>query len=340
MKKFSSKLNQLLISLIKFTAKIWLFSAKIIGSFVLLMIVLTVALTFIFSSLFSKSDAVKSKFSQDFSDEQIAVVRLQGEIMIEENQNNLLSFTPFAITPDRTKKTIKEIKANPAIKAVVLRINSPGGSVVSSQEVFAQFYKLREIMPVVAYFEEVAASGGYYIGSSTSKIVAHPASLTGSIGVIMISPNITGLYDKLGVEIRTYQSGEFKDMGSMMRDATAQEKKIFASLIDDNYQMFVNDIASSRNMDIAKVKQLADGRIYSGKQAVDCGLADQLGNLDTAIDEAAKLAGIENPSVIEVGHLGFWDNLLNSNLLQNRWQFLQNFAPASRKPGLYYLWQY
>lgn len=339
MKKFSSKLNQLLTSLVKFTAIVWLFSAKIIGSFILLMIVLIVVLTSIFSSLFSKSDIAKSKFLQDVSDEKIAVVRLQGEIMIEESQNNLLSFTPFVITPDRTKKTIEEIKANPAIKAVVLRINSPGGSVVSSQEVFDQFYQLRQTMPVVAYFEEMAASGGYYIGSAASKIVAHPATLTGSIGVIMISPNITGLYDKLGIKIRTYQSGEFKDMGSMMRDATQQEQEIFASLIKDNYQMFVNDIANSRNMDITKVKQLADGRIYSGRQAVDCGLADQLGNLDTAIDEAAQLANIENPSIIEVGHLGFWDSLLNSNLLQNRWQFLQNFVPASRKSGLYYLWQ-
>lgn len=338
MKKIFSQFSFYFNNFLKFSAKLWLICANIIGSFILLLLVFSIFISLIIGSLFNKATTHLGKTSVGGGANKIAIIRLQGEIMIEEDQSNPLSFTPFVITPDRTSKLIEQIKADSSIKAVVLRINSPGGSVVASQEVFAKLYQLRSQLPVVAYFEEVAASGGYYLGLSAQKIVAHPASLTGSIGVIMISPKLAGLYDKLGIEIRTYQSGEFKDMGSMARDASKQEQAIFADLIADNYQMFIEDIAQARNMDLSKVKQLADGRVYSGRQAVANGLADQLGDLDTAIDLAVELAKLTDYEIIQLDQKGFWASLFNTMGKGNQ-QFLESLLPVNRQAGLYYLWQ-
>ena len=188
---------------------------------------------------------------------------------------------------------LRKAQGDSSIKAIVLRVESPGGSVVASREIYDEVMTTRSKgKPVVASFGEIAASGGYYISAGADKIYAHAGTLTGSIGVISVIPNIEGLTDKLGVKMFVVKSGAHKDESYGFRDLSPEERDIWQKLIDESYEDFASIVASGRKLDINKVKSLADGRIFTGKQAKEVGLADEIGNLDAAILGAAKLGGI------------------------------------------------
>jgi len=179
------------------------------------------------------------------------------------------------------------------IRAVILRVESPGGGVTPSQEIYRELLRLREQKPLIASLGEVAASGGYYIASACSTIVANPGTITGSIGVIMGTMyNVQGLLEKLGVKGTVVKAGTYKDLGSPIRDMTTEERQILKSMLDDVHKQFIAAIAVGRKMDESVVQPLADGRIYSGEQAQRLGLVDQLGNFQDAITVAAEKAGI------------------------------------------------
>lgn len=179
------------------------------------------------------------------------------------------------------------------IRAVVLRIESPGGAVTPSQEIYRELFRLREQKPVIASLGEVAASGGYYIASACTTIVANPGTITGSIGVIMGTMyNVQGLLEKLGIKGTVVKAGMYKDIGSPIRDMTPEERQILKTMLDDVHKQFIAAVAMGRNMDESAVQPLADGRIYSGEQAQKLGLVDQLGNFQDAIALAAEKAGI------------------------------------------------
>ena len=179
------------------------------------------------------------------------------------------------------------------IRAVILRVESPGGGVTPSQEIYRELLRLREQKPLIASLGEVAASGGYYIASACSTIVANPGTITGSIGVIMGTIyNVQGLLEKLGVKGTVVKAGTYKDIGSPIRDMTTEERQILKSMLDDVHKQFIAAIAVGRKMDESVVRPLADGRIYSGEQAQRLGLVDQLGNFQDAITVAAEKAGI------------------------------------------------
>jgi protease-4 len=159
--------------------------------------------------------------------------------------------------------------------------------------------KIRKDKKVVASLGGVAASGGYYIASGADAIVANPGTLTGSIGVIMQYSNIEGLMEMIGVKTYTFKSGEYKDLGSPFREPTAEDEQVLMGVIDSVYSQFVEAVAEGRNMDVDAVKKLADGRILSGRQAMEHGLVDRMGNLQDAIDLAARMGGIHGkPNVI------------------------------------------
>ena len=210
------------------------------------------------------------------------------------------------------------------IKAVVVRIDSPGGSAGASQEIAMELDRLREKgKPVVTSMGDVCASGGYWIACSTDHIVANGASLTGSIGVIMQLSNLEGLYGKLGIRNQTIKSGEHKDMGSTSRELSAEEEKILQDLVDDSYQQFLEQVQKGRQEKIAadKLLEIADGRIFTGKQALELGLVDSLGNYYDAVRQAEKMAGIKGESKLEViNAFSWWDRLklsmYNPNLFQ------------------------
>lgn len=200
---------------------------------------------------------------------------------------------------DATIRLIHSYRDDPNVKAIVLRINTPGGSVAPVQEIHRELTKLKK--PIVASMGGTAASGGYYIACAANTIVANPGTLTGSIGVIMQFTKIKGLYEKIGLEQQVVKSGQFKDTGSMFRDLNDEEKAVLQTTVDDVYNQFVDAIFNSRGELLSReeILELADGRIYSGNQALSEKLVDKIGNLQDAILIAGKLGNIEGtPKVL------------------------------------------
>jgi protease-4 len=190
-------------------------------------------------------------------------------------------------------RELREHADNASIKAVVLRVNSPGGVVAPTQEIFAAIQRVRKGgKPVVASFGAVAASGGYYVAAAADRIYANPGSLTGSIGVVMQMANIEGLLKKVGVEYVVVKAGSYKDVGNFARTMSPEERKMLQALLDDVYAQFVDAVAEGRGLDRKEVLAFADGRIYSGQQALALKMVDELGGFDDAVEAAGKLANI------------------------------------------------
>ncbi len=179
------------------------------------------------------------------------------------------------------------------IKAIILKINSPGGGVGPSQEIYTEAIRTTHTKKVIAYLGSLAASGGYYVASAADKIIANPGTLTGSIGVLMEFISVEELLNKIGVEMRVIKSGEFKDIGSPHRKMTEREKKMLTNLIADIRNQFVNAVSKGRNMPREKILDIADGRIFSGRQAKVLGLVDSLGNFQDSVNLAKRIAHIK-----------------------------------------------
>jgi protease-4 len=225
----------------------------------------------------------------------VAVVRLDG--VISDSAPDY--FTTEGITPERVNGLLEQAAADPAIKAIVVRVNSPGGGVVASDEIYRTLLDFEK--PVVIWMSEMAASGGYYISCGGDYIVAHPDTLTGSIGVISQFINAEELLDEVGVDVVVITSGPRKDFGSLFREMTDEEKVFWQAITDEIYASFVEIVAQARDLPLEDVRELADGRVYTGRQALEMGLVDELGTLDDAIAKAAELGGIEGePRVVEL----------------------------------------
>jgi protease IV len=203
------------------------------------------------------------------------------------------------------KDTVADLKRfgdSSSIKAIVLRIDSPGGGVVPSQEIHDAVQRVRnkQNKTVVASMGTVAASGGYYIAAAADRIIANPGTLTGSIGVIMELVNLEGLLKKVGVEGVVVKSGHYKDIGSPFRKMGVDDRRILQSVMDDVHNQFIEAVAEGRSLDVTVVRTLADGRIFTGRQAVDAKLVDELGDLDDAVRIAADMVGIKGePTLVE-----------------------------------------
>jgi len=194
---------------------------------------------------------------------------------------------------------LNQYQEDEGVKAIILRIDSPGGGVGPAQEIHREILKVKSKKKVVTSMGSVAASGGYYIACASDLIIANPGTITGSIGVIMEFTNIEELFKKIGIKGVVLKSGEHKDIGSPFREMTPEEKKIIQGVIDNVHQQFIQAVAEGRKMDREKVMQIADGRILTGEQAKQIGLVDQIGNLQDAIDIVAKMVGIEGkPNVL------------------------------------------
>ena len=211
---------------------------------------------------------------------QIARIEITGAIAGETRQRVLKAF-----------KTIEEKK----FPALLFRIDSPGGTVGDSQEIYAALRRLQEEknVKVVASFGNISASGGVYIGVGAKQIVANPGTITGSIGVILRGNNLERLLDKVGVSFQTIKSGPYKDILSFDRQLTREEEQILQQLIDTSYDQFVKTVAEGRNLDVETVKTFADGRIFTGEQALELGVVDRLGTEEDARRWAAELAGLD-----------------------------------------------
>jgi protease-4 len=228
----------------------------------------------------------------------VAIVELEGVI----------------IEVDDLVRELKSHRDNPSVRAVVLRINSPGGVVAPTQELHDAVLRLRQAgKPVVASLGAVAASGGYYVAVACDQIYANPGTLTGSIGVIMQLANLDQLMKKVGVDYVVIKAGQYKDIGNIARVMTPEERRVMQALLDDVHAQFISAVATGRKLDRTQVLAFADGRIVSGAQAKDLKMIDALGGLEEAVDGAAALAGLPRPARVIGPHrkLSIFDLLRN-----------------------------
>jgi protease IV len=238
-------------------------------------IIITVVILFIalyFASLLASKSAGK-----------IGVVEIEGAITdMKDAMEDVVKF-----------------KEDESIKGVILRINSPGGAVGPTQEIYSEIKKLKQSKKVYVSMGSVCASGGYYLAVTGEKVYASPSTITGSIGVIMEQAVMEDLMKKIGVEANAIKSGAFKDTGTPFRKMRDDERKYLQGVIDSIYEQFVNDVAEGRKMPVDQVKQLADGRIYTGLQAKESGLIDNIGTFYDVVDDMQKALGIKGkPSLV------------------------------------------
>ncbi len=212
----------------------------------------------------------------------------------------LIEIKGVILDSEKTVEDINRFRKSDRIRGILVRINSPGGGVAASQEIYEALKRVRaEGKPVVASMSSVAASGGYYIACAADTIVANPGTTTGSIGVILSFFDYSGLFRKIGVHLNTVKSGKFKDAGSFGRPMTKEEREYFQKYVDDAFAQFVAAVAESRHMPREQVLKYADGRVFTGKQAQEIGLVDRLGTYDDAVELLAEMAGISGePRVV------------------------------------------
>jgi protease-4 len=215
------------------------------------------------------------------------------DIFAKKEGVGIIELKGLIVSSEQILKHLTELRNNPDVKSIVLRIDSPGGAVGASQEIYAEVKRTNEIKPVVASMGSMGTSGGYYAALGADNIVANPGTMTGSIGVIVKFPNLEGLYEKIGYKSEVIKSGPLKGIGASNRPLSEDERNLMQDLIDNVYAQFVRDTAAARSMPEETIFELADGRIYSGEQALEAGLIDTLGNFTDAITIAADLGGLD-----------------------------------------------
>ena len=244
--------------------------------------------------------------------EKVAVVPVVGTIA---SADSTVPGTQPPVTPEGLADALRQAAEDQSVAAVVLEVNSPGGGVTASDEMHQSIldFKKSSGKPVVVSMGDTAASGGYYVSTAADKIVANKTTLTGSLGVIFLLTNISELADKYGVKQEVVKSGKFKDMGSSFRELTPEEREILQSIVNESYDEFVEVIVKGRGLPEERVREIADGRVYSGEQARELGLVDSFGDLDEAAEISEDLAGVDEATVVRyVQPESFTDALLAS----------------------------
>jgi len=278
------------------------------------------------------------------SDNKIILLPISGVIMSGGESSG---FWGAAADPVQTvRDTLKNAEADRAVKAIILDINSPGGGVTASDNIHRELKRFKGKRPdviIVSYLGEVAASGGYYVAMPGNRIVVHPTSITGSIGVIASMLNMEGLFQKIGLRSEVIKSGDKKDIFSGTRPMTKEERAIMQAMIDEMYQRFVGIVSEGRpNLTRSEILKLADGRIYTGEQAVKNGLADELGDREDAFGVAKKLAKITDARLVQYHKRhDFWEIFESASSLQPRGieANIKSVLLERNTPQLLYLWQ-
>jgi protease-4 len=273
--------------------------------------------------------------------DRVGLITISG--IISSGDESISLFGASAPGEIALSKQLRDAAKEESVKAVLLRVDSPGGAAAASQAIYKEVLRLREKKPVVVSMGDVAASGGYYISSAADWIVASPATMTGSIGVITETINYEGLAKRFGVQDQTFTSGPYKDTMNPMRPMRPDERTLLKAMIDDVYQQFVADVAKGRKMKPEAVRKLADGRAYTGSQAKKVGLVDELGNFRDALDIAAKRGKIQGePKIRKFGYstspFGWLSETPDGDALASLARLAQQ-APRPLSPGLWMLMQ-
>jgi protease-4 len=272
--------------------------------------------------------------------DKIAVVPVEGEIA---SSDDTLGGTQPTTSPEGLADALRQAGQDASVVAVVLEINSPGGGVTASDEMHQSISDFRENTgkPVVVSMGDVTASGGYYISTAADRIVANETTLTGSLGVIFEITNFAEAADKYGIKQVVIKSGKYKDIGNAFREMTPKERGIFQSIVDESYSQFVDVISEGRHIPKGRVREIADGRVYSGSQAMELGLVDSFGGLDEASATAARLARTKDTTVVRyVQEPSLADTLL-ARLAPQKPQAEQvmDAAGLNLEPKPYYLYR-
>jgi protease IV len=294
----------------------------------------------------SHSDPLKEYTLQGKEEGKVLVISIRGMIS-DAPRRQFISARPSMV--EEIVSQLRKAEADPDVKAVLLKIDSPGGSVIASDMIYNEImaFKQRKKAKVVAVMMGVAASGGYYIALPADFILAHPATVTGSVGVLFLSPNVSGLMEKIGVAVNVSKTGKNKDMGSPFRSATEEEKKIIQDITDRLGAQFLKHIAEHRKLEPSKIQEIASARIYLADDALKLGLIDAIGYLDEAVGQAKKLADLPQDAKVVVYRRTEYpdDNLYSSSTSRYEGRgpsIISLELPPSLselQTGFYYLWQ-
>jgi protease-4 len=256
-------------------------------------------------SLFEEPEPLKEKTVSGYGRDKVLLMDIHG-MVVESGPQRLLSLFKGVTTPSRVKEELEKAAKDDHIKAVVLKINSPGGTVSAADVILheLQSFKSERHLPIVVSLGGLAASGGYYVAQAGDTIMAYPTCITGSIGVIAMKFNFRGLMDKVGLDTDVVKTGAWKDFWSPFRAATPKEKEMMQQIIEEFYRDFINVVAQGRKMSLKEVRQVADGRIFTAPQARDLKLIDKIGYLDDALKEAQALAGISGARIVRYDRPG------------------------------------
>lgn len=250
-------------------------------------------------NLFEEEKPLKETTVSGEGGDKILLLDLSG-MMLETPRGGLWGLLGKGVAPARVKEELDKARKDDRVKALVLRINSPGGTVSAADMIYHEIVQFKEErrVPVVACFMGLAASGGYYVAQAADEIIAHPTTLTGSIGVVAMKFNVKGLMNKVGVEQDTVKSGPWKDFWSPFKPATEAEKQMMQAIIDDFYRQFVQVVEQNRKLTRQEAQKVADGRIFTAAQARNLKLVDQVGYLDDAVKAARQRAGLPEAQVV------------------------------------------
>lgn len=304
--------------------KVW--GGAISGLFSILFYFFLISLFVGGGSLFGEKGAKSSERLYGRGEDKVAVVDLAG-ILLEEDSGDSLGFSGGSVATSRgLLKTFEQIKEDEKVKAVVLRVNSPGGSVTASEEIYqlTKRFKSETGMPVVVSLGDTAASGGYYISLAGDEIIADATTLTGSIGAIVETINVQELAERFGVKGVVISSGENKDLLNPFEEIQDEDIAILQKIVDEARSQFVERILENRKISRVQLEQVADGRVLSGQQAKKTGLVDRLGNFNDAVELARQKAGLAEATVVEFGKKGLLESLLGA--------FANRLNPTARIP--------
>lgn len=293
----------------------------------LFVLVVLLVLIVIFVGAFFAGNVIQSKH--------IAVIKIQGPLYSTSTE----SLTGGNVGADEIMRQLIAAREDDSVAAVLLRIDSPGGSVTAAEEISVEIERLKQKgKVVVTSMGDVAASAGYWLATCTNYVYANPSTLTGSIGVYVPYTNLEELYNKIGIKQDRVKSGQYKDMMASDRPMTPQERQILQAMVNDMYSAFVQQVSKGRNLPEDTVRKLADGRVYTGKQAKELGLVDELGNYYDAINGTAKLAGIEGTPLVKEYQGSFsLQNMFTMNFLGTLAEFftIYNTKEVVEQKGFY-----
>ena len=255
--------------------------------------------------------------------DKVLIIPVKGVITA---QSSMKLFQETQSVVESVTQQLEQARDDNDVKAVILEINSPGGGITASDIIYKEILEFKEktTKKIIVSMQDVAASGAYYISAAADQIISHPTTVTGSIGVIMPLLNITDLVEKYGIKDTSVKSGDMKNIGSPLKKMSYAEKKVLLDIVDEMYTRFLNIIADGRNMEIEDVRKLSDGRIYTGKQALENGLVDQLGYMDDAITLAKEISGLKEAKIIKYKKMfdlaeifaGSMDNLFGNRTIK------------------------